>query len=71
MNRTLSLSTHISKRHPQILEDEELGEEATKLFADAKLMIERFIENDTIQAHAVFGIFPAGTVNGNHSRGCI
>ena len=34
-----------------------------KKFADAKLMIERFIENDTVQAHAVFGIFPAGTVN--------
>lgn len=26
-------------------------------------MIERFIENDTVQAHSVFGIFPAGTVN--------
>ncbi|PWQ97081.1 methionine synthase [Leucothrix arctica] len=53
----------LRKKYPQILEDEELGEEATKLFADAKLMIERFIENDTVQAHAAFGIFPAGTVN--------
>ena len=53
----------LRKKYPQILDDEELGEEATKLFADAQAMIERFIENDTVQAHGVFGIFPAATVN--------
>jgi 5-methyltetrahydrofolate--homocysteine methyltransferase len=53
----------LRKRYPQILEDEDMGEEARKLFADAQTMIERFIENDTIQAHAVFGIFPANTVD--------
>jgi len=53
----------LRKKYPQILEDPELGEEATKLFADAQAMIERFIENDTVQAHGVFGIFPAATVN--------
>ena len=52
----------LRKRYPQILEDENLGEEASKLFVDAQAMLERFIENDTVQAHAVFGIFPANTV---------
>ena len=53
----------LRKKYPQILDDPEMGEEATKLFADAKGMIERFIQDDTVQAHAVFGIFPANTVN--------
>ena len=53
----------LRKKYPQILDDPEMGEEATKLFADAKGMIERFIQDDTVQAHAVFGIFPANTIN--------
>lgn len=52
----------LRKKYPQILEDAELGVEATKLFADAKIMIERFIQDDTVQAHAVFGVFPANAV---------
>ncbi|PWQ99848.1 methionine synthase [Leucothrix pacifica] len=52
----------LRKKYPQILEDETLGEEARKLFADAQAMIERFIKDDTVQAHGVFGIFPANTV---------
>lgn len=53
----------LRKKYPQILDDAELGEEARKLFTDAQAMIERFIQDDTVQAHGVYGIFPANTVN--------
>ncbi len=51
-------------RYPQILEHETMGEQAQSLFADAQAMIKRFIEDPDIKAHAVFGFFPANTVNG-------
>ena len=53
----------LRKKYPQIFDDEEMGDEARKLFADAQLMLERFIEENKVQAHAVFGIFPANTVS--------
>ena len=51
-------------RYPQILEHDTMGEQATRLFADAQAMIQRFIDDPEIKAHAVFGFFPANTVNG-------
>lgn len=51
-------------RYPQILQDEKMGEQAQSLFADAQKMIETFIQSPDIKAHAVFGFFPANTVNG-------
>ncbi len=51
-------------RFPQILDHESMGEQARALYSDAQDMIKRFIEDPAIQAHAVFGFFPANTVNG-------
>ncbi len=50
-------------RYPKILDDKVVGEEARKLFADARAMLERIIAEKWVEARAVVGIFPANTVN--------
>jgi len=50
-------------RYPKILTDAEKGEEATKLFKDAKTMLDKIINEKWLQAKAVIGVFPANTVN--------
>ncbi|MCE3295360.1 MAG: methionine synthase [Crocinitomicaceae bacterium] len=50
-------------RYPNILEDSVVGSEAKKLFADAQEMLEKIVAEKWLQANAVFGIFPANTVN--------
>jgi len=49
-------------RYPRILEDEVVGEEARKLFADAQVMLKRMIDEKWVEARAVIGLFPANTV---------
>ncbi|HKK51950.1 MAG TPA: vitamin B12 dependent-methionine synthase activation domain-containing protein, partial [Myxococcota bacterium] len=44
---------------PAILDDEVVGEEARKLHADALDMLDRWIRDDTIEARATFGFWPA------------
>jgi 5-methyltetrahydrofolate--homocysteine methyltransferase len=46
-------------RYPKILKDEVVGEEASKLFADAQAMLGRMIRENWIEARAVIGLFPA------------
>ena len=53
----------VKGRYPKILTDAEKGEEATKLFKDAKTMLDKIINEKWLQAKAVVGIFPANTVN--------
>ncbi len=48
--------------YPRILDDEVVGEEARKLFADAKVMLQRIVEERWIRARAVVGFFPANSV---------
>ena len=50
-------------RYPKILEDEVVGEEARKLFADAQAMLQQIIDEKWVEARAVVGLFPANTVN--------
>jgi 5-methyltetrahydrofolate--homocysteine methyltransferase len=50
-------------KYPRILEDEQYGEQAMLLFADAKAMLQGFIESGDIKANAVFGLFPANSVD--------
>jgi 5-methyltetrahydrofolate--homocysteine methyltransferase len=52
-------------RYPKILQDEVVGEEAGKLFADAQAMLRQIVEEKWLTANAVFGLFPANTVNGD------
>lgn len=48
-------------KFPRILEDEVVGEEASKLYADAQKMLKQIIEEKWFEAKAVIGFFPANT----------
>lgn len=52
-------------RYPKIFEDEYVGEEAKKLFADAQDMLEDIIRNKKLKARAVVGIYEANEENGD------
>jgi 5-methyltetrahydrofolate--homocysteine methyltransferase len=49
--------------YPAILEDEVVGEQAKKVFADAQAMLQKIIEGRWLTANAVLGIYPANAVN--------
>ncbi len=55
-------SWELAGRYPRILNDEIIGEEATKLFADAKVMLKKLIDEKLLTAKAVVGLFPANTI---------
>ncbi|MEG3638335.1 methionine synthase [Magnetococcus sp. PR-3] len=46
-------------RYPEILSDAKVGEEATRLFKDAQVMLEEIIAKGSIKANGVLGLFPA------------
>jgi len=48
---------------PAILEDEVVGEEAKKVYADAQAMLKKIIEGRWLTANGVIGLYPANTVN--------
>jgi len=50
-------------RFPNILSHKDKGEEATKLYEDAKKMLKDIIAKNMLQANAVIGIFPANSIN--------
>jgi len=50
-------------KFPKILDDEVVGAEATKLYHDAQAMLKKMIAENWVEARAVFGLFPANTVN--------
>ena len=56
-------SWELHGKFPKILSDEVVGVEATKLYADAQAMLKTMIAENWIEARAVFGLFPANTVN--------
>ncbi len=49
-------------RYPNILTDNVVGEEATKLFADAQEMLKKVVNENWLEARAVVGLFPANSV---------
>ncbi|OGS92496.1 MAG: methionine synthase [Gallionellales bacterium GWA2_59_43] len=53
----------LAGRYPKILQDATVGEEARKLFADAQAMLKKIVKEKWLTANAVFGLFPANTVN--------
>jgi 5-methyltetrahydrofolate--homocysteine methyltransferase len=53
----------LSGRYPKILNDEIIGEAARNLFHDAQAMLKRIIDEKWLSANAVFGLFPANSVN--------
>ena len=52
----------LAGRFPKILDDEVVRETARKLYADARAMLARIIEEKWLQARGVFGLFPANAV---------
>ena len=59
----------LSGRYPKILRDAVVGEEASKLFADAQAMLKKIIDEKWLAANAVFGLFPANSVAVNGGAG--
>ena len=49
-------------RYPDILTDEVVGEEATKLFADAQAMLHRIVDEKRFSPRAIMGFLPANAV---------
>ncbi|MBL4852295.1 MAG: methionine synthase [Gammaproteobacteria bacterium] len=49
--------------YPKLLDDKVVGETARSLFADATAMLDKLIDEKWLQARAVFGLFPANSVN--------
>ncbi len=48
--------------YPKILSDEVVGQEATKLFNDAKHMLDDIVKNKKIKASGVFGFYPCNSI---------
>jgi 5-methyltetrahydrofolate--homocysteine methyltransferase len=53
----------LAGKYPRILNDEIVGEHATNLFHDAKAMLTKIVDQKWLKARAVFGFFPANSVN--------
>ncbi|MBH2016584.1 MAG: methionine synthase [Burkholderiales bacterium] len=49
--------------YPAILDDEVVGEEARKVFADAQAMLKKIVEGRWLTANGVIGLYPANTVD--------
>lgn len=49
--------------YPKIFDDKSVGDEAKKLFADAQVLLRRIVDEKLLKAKAVFGFWPANSVN--------
>jgi 5-methyltetrahydrofolate--homocysteine methyltransferase len=56
------MTWELAGNFPKILDDPKRGEEARKLYDDACLMLEKFVEEGSVRARGVFGLFPANRV---------
>ncbi|MGM0563726.1 MAG: methionine synthase [Pseudomonadota bacterium] len=52
----------LAGKYPRILDDDIVGEEARKVFADGQAMLDRIIAEKWLTARAVIGLFPANAV---------
>lgn len=50
-------------KYPAILTDQVVGEQATDLFKDAQVMLDKIINENWFTAKGILGIFPANTIN--------
>jgi len=51
----------LAGRYPRLLDDEVIGEEARKLFADGQEMLAKIVEEGWLEARGVIGFFPANS----------
>ncbi|WP_394345092.1 vitamin B12 dependent-methionine synthase activation domain-containing protein [Antarcticibacterium arcticum] len=56
-------SWELHGKYPGILKDEVVGEQATALFGDAKALLKKIFDEKLLQAKAIYGLFPANSVN--------
>jgi len=49
-------------KYPQILDDQVVGEEARKLFSDARRLLDRILAEGSLQARGVYGFFAANSL---------
>ncbi|MEM8593512.1 MAG: methionine synthase [Pseudomonadota bacterium] len=57
------ITWELAGKYPRIFDDEIIGEEAKKLFADAQAMLNNLVDNKLLAATACFNIWPANQVN--------
>ncbi|WBX72209.1 methionine synthase [Tenacibaculum retecalamus] len=50
-------------RYPDILTDEVVGEQATQLYEDSKVILDEIITKQLLKPKGIFGLFEANTVN--------
>jgi len=53
----------LAGKFPEILRDEVVGAEATRVLSGARRMLQRLIEGRWLTAHGVVGLYPANTVD--------
>lgn len=61
-------SWELSGKYPDILTDRVVGEEASKLLHDAQQLLDDIVRNNSLQCHAVFGLFPANGISGDSTE---
>ena len=54
-------SWELHGKYPQILTDEVVGEQATELFKEAKVLLDKILDEKIFTAKGIFGIFPANS----------
>ncbi|WP_332735749.1 methionine synthase [Flavihumibacter sp.] len=59
------IAWELGGRFPQLLEDEVIGKEATKLFNDANALLDELIKEKWLTAKGVVGFWPANTDGGD------
>ncbi len=55
-------SWQLRGKYPVILKDKNMGEEATRLFNDAQVMLKKIVSEKWLKAKAVIGLFPANSL---------
>ncbi|AKX50142.1 methionine synthase [Thiopseudomonas alkaliphila] len=57
------ISWNLVGKYPRIFQDEVVGEAAQSLFNDAQILLDKLINEQLIQAQALFGFWPANQVD--------
>ncbi len=55
-------------KFPGILTDEVVGEEASSLYRDAQVMLDKIIDENLLSCHASIGFYPAAAVTGDNTE---
>ena len=55
------MSWELHGKYPKILKDKVVGEEATKLFNDAKAMLQKIMDEKLLTAKGIYGFWPANS----------